>query len=265
VLLVCRKSAAAFLLIPSSVCLYQPDAVAAPVSVVVTGSLQSELGCTGDFQPTCIQTGLVYDATDDVWQSKFGLPVGNFSYFAALNGGFAETYGANGGTALNPIKLDLASPRDVKFYYNHRTHWLTDNVNSTIVVLAGNFQSELGCISDFDPTCLRSWLQDIDGDGIYSLTADLPDGSYSTIVTVNESFNERYGLGGIANGANIEFAVNGGRATFCYDSKSHILDVGTGACTSAGPPGSSVPEPGAISLVMTAFVSLYFLRVRKSA
>ena len=37
-----------------------------------------------------------------------------------------------------------------------------------IAVAPGSFQSELGCPGDWDPGCLRSWLEDPDGDGIYT-------------------------------------------------------------------------------------------------
>lgn len=243
--------------------LCQSDARATPVSVVITGSLQSELGCPGDYQPACSQTALAYDATDAVWQRTLSLPAGNFSYFAAIDGGFAETYGANGGSALNPITLNLASSQSVKFYYADQTHWITDSVNSIIAVLAGSFQSELGCSGDFDPSCLRSWLQDIDGDGIYSLTAQLPDGDYSTVIAINESFDESYGLGGVAKGPNIDFTVSNRSVTFCYDSKSHILDIGSGACSTVSPPGGTVPEPGTFALAGLALAGIAASRRRK--
>ena len=55
----------------------------APTSVTVAGSLQSELGCPGDWQPECGATHLGYDADDDVWQGTFNVPAGNWEYKAA--------------------------------------------------------------------------------------------------------------------------------------------------------------------------------------
>ena len=58
----------------------------------------------------------------------------------------------------------------------------------------GSFQSELGCPGDWDPDCLRSWLQDLDGDGIYTFaTTAIPAGSYEGKVAINESWDENYG------------------------------------------------------------------------
>ena len=39
-----------------------------------------------------------------------------------------------------------------------------------IATAPGSFQSELGCPGDWQPDCLRSWLQDPDGDGIYTFS-----------------------------------------------------------------------------------------------
>src|SRR5207244_3602855 len=53
---------------------------AAPTSVTIAGSLQSELGCSGDWQPDCAATHLTYDASDDVWQRTFSVPTGSWEY-----------------------------------------------------------------------------------------------------------------------------------------------------------------------------------------
>ncbi len=116
VLRLCRRLVVAVALASALVC------VASATTVVVTGSLQSELGCASDYNPVCVQSAFAYDVTDDVWQATFDLPAGNFSYFAALDGSFAVTYGANGKTALDPIGLSLAAGRAVKFYYDDKTH-----------------------------------------------------------------------------------------------------------------------------------------------
>ena len=58
----------------------------APGSVTIAGSLQSELGCSGDWQPECTDTQLDWDADDLVWQGVFAVPAGSWEYKAALNG-----------------------------------------------------------------------------------------------------------------------------------------------------------------------------------
>ncbi len=199
-----------------------------PSSVTVAGSMQSELGCAGDWDPACLLTHLTFDADDTVWQDTFTIPAGSWEYKAALNGSWDENYGANATQNGPNIPLALGAPTDVKFYYSHDTHWVTDNQNSVIATAPGSFQSELGCSGDWDAGCLRSWLQDPDGDGTYSFhTTALPAGAYEVKVTINESWAENYGAGGVLNGPNIPFAVpvNGAEMRFEYDAVSHILTV----------------------------------------
>ncbi|HYY59597.1 MAG TPA: pullulanase-type alpha-1,6-glucosidase, partial [Pyrinomonadaceae bacterium] len=204
----------------------------APASVTIAGSLQSELGCSGDWDPSCTATHLNFDAEDAVWQRTFTVPAGNWEYKAPLNNGWDENYGANAERNGANIALNLAGQTQVKFYYDHKTHWVADNKNKVIAVAPGNFQSELGCSGDWDPSCLRSWLQDPDGDGIYSFTTQsLPAGNYETKVAINESWDENYGAGGAQNGANIPFTVATDCSTtvFTYNSATHVLTIGAGA------------------------------------
>jgi hypothetical protein len=126
------------------------------------------------------------------------------------------------------ISLALSSSAAVKFYYDHKTHWITNNVNSAIVVAPGSFQSELGCSGDWDPGCLRSWLEDPDGDGVYTFSATvIPAGDYEAKVAINETWDVNYGQGGTAGGANIPFTVpqNGSTVAFSFDATTHVLTI----------------------------------------
>ena len=210
-----------------------------PTSVTIAGSLQSELGCPGDWQPDCAGTHLTYDANDDVWQGTFNIPAsldepnGIWEYKAPLNNSWDENYGLHAVQGGANIPLHLAANTPVKFYYDHKTHWVTDNQNSVIAVAPGSFQSELGCSGDWAPDCLRSWLQDFDGDGTYTFETSLPPGSYEGKVALNESWDINYGAGGVQNGDNIPFTVNApdDNVVFSYNSTSHVLTitvVGTG-------------------------------------
>ena len=64
---------AALLLVSSAGANHTP----APTTVTLAGSLQSELGCGGDWDPACAATHLVYDANDDVWQQAWNVPAGS--------------------------------------------------------------------------------------------------------------------------------------------------------------------------------------------
>ena len=166
------------------------------------------------------------DTADDVWQGSFAVPAGSYEYKAALNGSWDENYGAKAQANGANIGLSLAEAKSVKFYYDHKTHWVTDNVSSAIATAAGSFQSELGCPGDWQPDCLRSWLQDTDADGTYTFTTDvLPVGSYEFKVARDEAWTVSFGAGG--GGANIPFTVGrvGDRVTISYSPSDNIPTV----------------------------------------
>ena len=220
---------------------------AAPSSVTVAGSLQSELGCPGDWQPACATTHLVYDAGDDVWQRSFDVPPGSWEYKAALNDSWDENYGAKAKRGGPNIPLALGAAATVKFYFDDKSKWITDNVNSRIVVAPGSFQSELGCAGDWDPGCLRSWLQDVDGDGVYErFVTGIPAGNYEAKAAIGESWDENYGIGGAQNGANIPFTVSADGATlrFAFVSATNVLTIEEVTVP--------VPEPGTLALAALA-------------
>jgi glycosidase/fibronectin type 3 domain-containing protein len=209
--------------LPSAIAGHTP----APTSVTVAGSLQSELGCPGDWQPDCATTHLTYDAADQVWQGTWNVPAGDWEYKAALNNAWDENYGLHAAPGGANIPLSLGAAKSVKFYYDHRSHWITDNVGSVIATVPGSFQSELGCPGDWQPDCLRSWLEDPDGDGVYTFsTAAIPPGSYEAKVAINESWDLNYGAGGAQNGANIPFTVvPGATVLFSWNAGTHVLTI----------------------------------------
>ncbi|HEY0142103.1 MAG TPA: pullulanase-type alpha-1,6-glucosidase [Thermoanaerobaculia bacterium] len=212
-----------------------------PTSVTIAGSVQDELGCAGDWQPECSATFLTYDADDDVWQRVFNVPAGNFEYKAALNGGWSENYGAGAQPNGGNIPLSLGSPSSVKFFYDHKSHWVTSNRNTTIVTAPGSYQSEIGCGGDWAPDCLRSWLQDPDGDGLFTMAVHLPAGNYEVKAAIDESWNVNYGAGGVQNGGNIAFSVGNGcaKTLFTYDSSTHVLTVA---------PAGTEPQPSVVGI-----------------
>jgi hypothetical protein len=86
----------------------------------------------------------------------------------------------------------------------------------------------LGCPGDWQPDCLRSWLQDVDGDGIYTFaTRRIPPGAYEAKVALDESWDVNYGGGGVQNGPNVPFVVvtTGTEVFFSWNSVTKVLTV----------------------------------------
>ncbi|CAM2011061.1 pullulanase-type alpha-1,6-glucosidase [Acanthopleuribacter pedis] len=219
-----------------------PALWAQPSSATLAGSFQDELSCPGDWQPECTASGLTYDAGDDVWQATYTLPAGSYEYKVALNGSWDENYGAGATPGGDNIALNLDTEQQVRFYYDHQSNWITDNVNSVIATIPGSFQSALGCGSDWDPSCLRSMLQDIDGDGMYQFDAVLPAGDYACKVAINESWDENYGADGAPGGSDILFSVpsDDTPVSFVYDTATNILTVTVQSSGDAGPTAPAV-------------------------
>ncbi len=189
-------------------------------TVTVAGSLQSELGCPADWQPECAQTRLAYDAEDDRWQATFVLPAGTYEYKAAVNGSWTENYGAHAQRDGGNVVLTVPATEPVTFVYSEHSHWVADSESSVLATAVGTFQHELGCRTDWAPDCLRSWLQDPDGDGTYTfVTAGLRPGSYATRVALNQS------LAGAFPASNVDFTVGAtsDTVTISYVAATHAV------------------------------------------
>ncbi|MFI2362345.1 pullulanase-type alpha-1,6-glucosidase [Promicromonospora sp. NPDC019610] len=63
--------------------------------VTVPGSHNSEMGCAGDWTPDCEAARLTL-ADDGTYTGTFELPAGSYEFKVAINGSWAENYGADG-------------------------------------------------------------------------------------------------------------------------------------------------------------------------
>jgi glycosidase len=96
-------------------------------SVTVAGSLQSELGCPGDWQPDCAATHLTFDESDGRWRNSWALPGGSYVWKVALNDSWSVSYGANGGGDNIPLTVP-ADGATVTFVWDQETHVPTATV-----------------------------------------------------------------------------------------------------------------------------------------
>jgi hypothetical protein len=196
-------------------------AEAQPTSVSIAGTLNSEMACAADWMPDCPATFMSLDGNDKIWKKAVTLPAGPYSYKAALNGNWTENYGAAGIRDGANIDMETADGK-VTFYYDARTHWVTSDEQDPIITVPGSFQSELGCSADWDPTCMRPWLQDKDGDGVYALiTTKIPAGTWEFKVAHGLSWTESYP----ANNLTVTVPAANAQTTFLYDKATHEVTV----------------------------------------
>ena len=165
----------------------------APETVTIAGTLQSELGCSGDWMPGCELTYLVYDTNSDIWSGSFNVTPGNDQdkngprYKAALNGSWDVNYGRNASRGGADIPLVVDAPILVSFYFDNKSHLIADDYTTPIITATGDFQTQLGCAADNDPACLRGWLQDAEGDGSYAfVTKSIKAGEYTVTLSISQ-------------------------------------------------------------------------------
>ena len=89
-----------------------------PASVTLVGTLQSELGCPGDWSPDCAATHLT-PGSRRRRSATFPVPAGSHEFKVAINDSWDESYGAEGGGNL---PLVLAGPRADRLHLRPATH-----------------------------------------------------------------------------------------------------------------------------------------------
>ncbi len=181
------------LIFPSATPSVFAQSIPQPETVTIAGTMQSELGCDGDWMPSCAITNLTFDANSGIWKGTFEVTPGNDQdkkgprYKVALNGTWDENYGMNAKQGGADIPLVVDQPTMVTFYYDHKTHVITDDYNTPIIVAIGDFQTQLGCQQNNDPACLRAWLQDPEGDGSFTFsTSALKADTYSVALAISQ-------------------------------------------------------------------------------
>lgn len=221
-----------------------PPVIPMPDLVVIPGTIQSVLGCPGDWQPDCENSALEFDENDQLWKGSFDLPAGEYEYKVAIGGSWDVNFGLNAQPGGPNIPLVVEEFGNVNFFFDHRTGWVTDNVNSTIYTIPGDFLTEIGCDDDWSASCMRSWLQDPDGDGVFVFqTVDIPAGEYGARVALHRTLEGSLGAGGVPDGPDIPFEVteDGTLVTFLFDSRVGELTIATGSLA----PQGNINEPTA--------------------
>jgi hypothetical protein len=91
---------------------------------------------------------------------------------------------------------------------------------------------ELGCSADWQPDCPATVLPWDPATQTYRAAFDVPAGNYEYKITIGGGWDENYGAGGAAGGANLPLVTAATtRVTLDYDSQTHLVSV-------SFPPGS---------------------------
>ncbi|HEX6248585.1 MAG TPA: alpha-amylase family glycosyl hydrolase, partial [Nocardioidaceae bacterium] len=94
------------------------------------------------------------------------------------------------------------------------------------VTLVGSLQDEAGCDGDWSPGCDATELVQETGTSTYTSELVLPAGSYEFKVALNGSWDENYGQGGAASGANLPLHLeHEATLRFTYDHATHAVGV----------------------------------------
>ena len=216
----------------------RPLEVEQPDMVVIAGNFQALLGCKTDWNTTCAEPALIFSEGEDIWRGEIRLPAGEYEYKVAINGTWDENYGGQADPGGPNVALVLERDTTVRFYYDHFTHWVADSVGDLIVTAPGNYQRNVNCPEDMGvdggiwaPECMRSWLQDPDGDGVYVFsTEQIAAGDWEVKIALNESWSLNYGANSARDGANIPFSVpaDGTIVHFAFNSSSNLMSIGVG-------------------------------------
>ena len=127
---------------------------------------------------------MTYDAVRGLYTITFeNVTPGTYYYKIAVNGGWGENYGANGEKDGANMSVVVPTEQDVTFWYNDSTHRVVCSVDydiDAVITLTGSDINEK--------------LTDTDLDGLYTVTVELPAGTYSGLkITHNDAeipFNE---------------------------------------------------------------------------
>lgn len=99
---------------------------APPSSVGLVGTVQTFLGCPGDWDPACEASWLADNGDGTYSLTTSAIPAGDYEVKIALDGGWDRNYGANGAAGGDNIPLNVAADGTaITFTFDSSTNVLT--------------------------------------------------------------------------------------------------------------------------------------------
>jgi alpha-amylase len=100
-------------------------------SVTVAGSLQSEIGCPGDWDPACSASHLTFNPDNGLWEGTFQIPAGQYDYKVAIDDSWDINYGAGGAAGGSNITFTIPEgTTSVTFVWDQVWHIVTHTLNN---------------------------------------------------------------------------------------------------------------------------------------
>ena len=130
------------------------------------------------------------------------------------------------GDAISLIIQGELSPEEALTNAQAQIEELIGGALAGMVNVPGSWQAAVGCPGDWQPDCVVTALEEVDG--LYVGTFIIPAGSYEVKVALDGSWAVNYGVDGIVDGDNYAFEVaEEGEVTFTYDPETNILTIET--------------------------------------
>jgi hypothetical protein len=100
-------------------------------SVTVAGSLQSEIGCSNDWDPACTDSHLTFNTTNGLWEGTVQISEGEYEYKVAIDNTWDVNYGAGGAAGGSNIPIRIPSgTSSVTFVWDQVSHVVTHTLNN---------------------------------------------------------------------------------------------------------------------------------------
>lgn len=180
---------------------------------------------------SALQHELILNFDSGIWEGRFTLPEGCYTYQVKETYGCEVTYYGENAGYWPPIELYLPTEAEITFNYDPKTHLISSTPYSgnpqeaTAVSLIGSLQNELGCVNDDDDECDGPKLTFNSGTGNWEGNFTLPAGCYT--YRVKESFGcetTYYGENGSVYWPDIGLYIPlDAEIFFSYDPQTHII------------------------------------------
>jgi maltose/maltodextrin transport system substrate-binding protein/arabinogalactan oligomer/maltooligosaccharide transport system substrate-binding protein len=109
-----------------------------------------------------------------------------------------------------------------------KSHKLAE-MGGVVVNVPGSWQAAAGCEADWSPDCDATLLALNEDTGMYEGTFEIAAGEYEYKVALNFTWDENYGVDGVADGDNYALTLEAdSTVTFSYDPETHLLTTTVG-------------------------------------